>query len=112
MTLGKAVAEIEEGLKSLLMKVKENEKADLKLIIQKTKIIASGPITSWQIDGKTVETLSAFIFLVVSFTSCLQSFPTSGSFPTPQLESISSLALSLLYGPTLTSIRDYWKIIL
>ena len=61
MTLGKAVAEIEEGLKSLLMKVKENEKADLKLIIQKTKIIASGPITSWQIDGKTVETVSDFI---------------------------------------------------
>ena len=61
VTLGKAVAEIEEGLKSLLMKVKENEKADLKLIIQKTKIIASGPITSWQIDGKTVETVTDFI---------------------------------------------------
>ena len=84
MTLGKAVAEIEEGLKSLLMKVKESEKADLQLIIQKTKIIASGPITAWQIDGKTVETLSAFIFLVVSFTSCLQSFPASGSFPKSQ----------------------------
>ena len=81
MTLGKVVAEIKEELKSFLMKVKESEKADLKLSIQETKIIASGPITSWQIDGKTVETLSAFIFLVVSFTSCLQSFPASGSFP-------------------------------
>ena len=84
MTLGKAVAEIEEGLKSLLMKVKENEKVGLKLNIQKTKIMVSSPITSWEIDGKTVETLSAFIFLVVSFTSCLQSFPTSGSFPMSQ----------------------------
>ena len=51
------MAESEEELKSLLMKVKEeSEKVDLKLNIQKTKIMASGPITSWQIDGKTVET--------------------------------------------------------
>ena len=51
-----------EELKSLLMKVKEeNEKVDLKLNIQKTKIMASGPITSWQIDGETVETVSDFI---------------------------------------------------
>ena len=51
------MAEIEEGLKSLLMKVKEeSEKVGLKLNIQKTKIMASGPITSWQIDGETVET--------------------------------------------------------
>ena len=51
------MAKIEEELKSLLMKVKEeSEKADLKLNIQKTKIMASGPITSWQIDGETVET--------------------------------------------------------
>ena len=57
------VAESEEELKSLLMKVKEeNEKIGLKLNIQKTKIIASGPITSWEIDGETVETLSEFIF--------------------------------------------------
>ena len=55
------MAEIEE-LKSLLMKVKEeSEKAGLKLNIQKTKIMASGPITSWQIDGETVETVSDFI---------------------------------------------------
>ena len=52
-----------EGLKSLLMKVKEvSEKVGLKLNIQKTKIMASGPITSWQIDGERVETVSDFIF--------------------------------------------------
>ena len=56
------MAESEEELKSLLMKVKEeSEKVDLKLNIQKIKIIASGPITSWQIDGETVETVSDFI---------------------------------------------------
>ena len=56
------MAEREEELKSLLMKVKEeSEKVDLKLNIQKTKIMASGPITSWEIDGETVETVSAFI---------------------------------------------------
>ena len=57
------MAESEEELKSLLMKVKEeSEKFGLKLNIQKTKIMASGPITSWQIDGATVETVSDFIF--------------------------------------------------
>ena len=57
------MAESEEELKSLLMKVKaESEKVGLKLNIQKTKIMASGPITSWQIDGKTVETVADFIF--------------------------------------------------
>ena len=57
------MAESEEELKSLLMKVKvESEKVDLKLNIQKTKIMASGPITSWQIDGETVETAADFIF--------------------------------------------------
>ena len=56
------MAESEEELKSLLMKVKEeSEKAGLKLNIQKTKIMASGPITSWQIDGETMETMSDFI---------------------------------------------------
>ena len=56
-------AENEEELKSLLMKVKEeSENVCLKLNIQKTKIMASGPITSWEIDGKTVETVSNFIF--------------------------------------------------
>ena len=58
------MAESEEELKSLLMKVKkESEKVHLKLNIQKTKIMASGPITSWQIDGETVETVADFIFL-------------------------------------------------
>ena len=57
------MAESEEELKSLLMKVKENKKAGLKLNIQKSKIMASGPITSWQIDGETVETVIDFIFL-------------------------------------------------
>ena len=57
------LAESEEELKSLLMKVKEeSEKADLKLNIQKTKIMASGPITLWKIDGETVETVAGFIF--------------------------------------------------
>ena len=57
------MAESEEELKNLLMKVKEeSEKVGLKLNIQKTKIMASGPITSWQIDGETVETVSDFIF--------------------------------------------------
>ena len=57
------MAEREEELKSLLMEVKEeSEKVDLKINIQKTKIMTSGPITSWQIDGQTVETVSDFIF--------------------------------------------------
>ena len=57
------MAESEEDLKSLLMKVKEeSEKVDLKINIQKTKIMASDPITSWQIDGETMETVTDFIF--------------------------------------------------
>ena len=64
------MAESEEELKSLLMKVKEeSEKVGLKLIIQKTKLMASGPITSWQIDGETVETASDFIFLGSKITA-------------------------------------------
>ena len=60
----------EEQLKSLLMKVKvESEKVGLKLNIQKTKIMASGPITLWEIDGETVETVSDFIFLGSKITS-------------------------------------------
>ena len=63
------MAESEE-LTSLLMKVKEeSEKVDLKLNIQKTKIMASGPITSWQIDGDTVETVTVFIFLGCKITA-------------------------------------------
>ena len=64
------MAESEEELKSLLMKVKEgSEKVGLKLNIQKTKIMASGPITSWQIDGETVVTTSDFIFLGSKITA-------------------------------------------
>ena len=57
------MAKSEEELKSLLMKVKESEKVGLKFNIQKTRIMASGPITSWQIDGETMETVTDFIFL-------------------------------------------------
>ena len=64
------MAESEEELKSLLMKVKEeSEKAGLKLNIQKTKIMASGPITSWEIEGETVETVSDFMFLGSKITA-------------------------------------------
>ena len=63
------MAESEEELKSLLMKVKESEKVGLKLNIQKTKIMASGPITSWQIDGEIVETVTDFIFLGSKITA-------------------------------------------
>ena len=64
------MAESQEELKSLLMKVKEeSEKVGLKLNIQKTKIMASGPIIPWEIDGETVETVSAFIFLASKITA-------------------------------------------
>ena len=64
------MAESEEELKRLLMKVKEeSEKVGLKLNIQKTKIMASGPVTSWEIDGETVETVSYFIFLGSKITA-------------------------------------------
>ena len=63
------MAKSEEELKSLLMKVKESEKVGLKLNIQKTKIMASGPITSWQINGETMETVTDFIFLGSKITA-------------------------------------------
>ena len=64
------MAESEEELKSLLMKVKEeSEKVDLKLNIQKTEIMAPGPVTSWEIDGETVETVTDFIFLGFKITA-------------------------------------------
>ena len=67
------MAESEEELKSLLMKVKEeSEKAGLKLKIQKTKSIASGPITSWQIDGETMETVTDFTFFFFFAPKSLQ----------------------------------------
>ena len=63
------MAESEEELKSLLEVIEESEKVDLKLNIQKTKIMASGPNTSWQIDGETVETVVDFIFLGSKITA-------------------------------------------
>ena len=63
------MAESKVELTSLLIKVKESEKADLKLSIQKTKIMAFGPITSWQIDGKTMKTVTDFIFLGSKITA-------------------------------------------
>ena len=64
------IAESEEALKNLLMKVKEeSEKAGLKLIIQKMKIMVSGPITSWQIDGETMQTVTDFTFLGSKITA-------------------------------------------
>ena len=64
------MAEMKEELKNLLMKVKEErEKADLKLKIQKTKVMASGPITSWQINGETMEIVTTFIFLGSKITA-------------------------------------------
>ena len=65
------MAESEEKLKNLLMKVKEESiRAGLKLNVQKMKIMASGPITSWQIDGGTIETVTDFIFLGSKITAC------------------------------------------
>ena len=79
------MAESEEELKRLLMKVKEeSEKVGLKLIIQKTKIMASGPITSWQVDGETLETVADFIFL--------------GSKITPDSDCIHEIKRRLLLG--------------
>ena len=161
--------ESEEELKSLLMKVKEeSEKVGLKLNIQKMKIMASGPITLWEIDGETVEIVPDFIFwgskitadgdfsheikrrlllgrkVMTNLDSIFKSrdftlptkvrlvkamvFPvvmygcenglvgspcssrdSQESSPTPQFKSISSLVLSFLRSPTLTSIQDYWK---
>ena len=64
------IAESKEELKSLLMKVKEeSEKVDIKLNIQETKVMASGPISSWQIDGETVKTVADFIFLGSKITA-------------------------------------------
>ena len=84
------MAESEEGLKSLLMKVKEeNEKFGFKLNIQKTKITASGPITSWEIDGETVETVSDFIFggsKITAEISWLQS-PSAVILEPPKIKS-------------------------
>ena len=79
------MAESEEELKSLLMKVKEeSEKVGLEHNIQKTKIMASDPITSWQIDGETVETVADFIFLGSKITADGDSFPWKESYDQPR----------------------------
>ena len=114
------MAESKEELKSLLMKVKEeSEKLGLKLNSQKTKIKASGPITSWQIDGETIETVTDFIFLGSKITAdgdCSHEIKRRlflGRKVMTNLysifKSINSLALSFLYSPTLTSIHDHRK---
>ena len=80
------MAESEEELKGLLMKVKEeSEKVGLKLNIQKTKIMASGPITSWEIDGETVETVADFVFwlpksqqMMIASMKLMDSFSSEG----------------------------------
>ena len=83
------MAESEEELKNLLMKVKvESEKVDLKLNIHKTKIMASGPSTSWQIDGDTMETVTDFIF---------REFPNSLQM-VPQFSSVQSLSRIQLFA--------------
>ena len=91
------MAESEEELKSLLMKVKEeSEKVGLKLNIQKMKIMASGPFTSWQIDGETVDTVAAFIFL--------------GSRITADGDCSHEIKRHLLFGrKVMTNLDAYWK---
>ena len=110
-------AESEEELKSLL--IEESVKVGLKLNIQKMKIMTSGPITSWQIDGETVETVADFILGGSKITA-----DGDGSHEIKSrlllrrkvmtnldsiFKSINSLALSFLYSPALTSIHDHWK---
>ena len=97
----------------------ESEKAGLKLNIQKVKIMASNPITSWQIDVETMETVRDFIFLGSKITAdgdCSHEIKRHlllGRKAMTNLysifKSIDSLALSLLYDPALTSVHDYWK---
>ena len=122
------MAESEEELKSLLMKVKEeSEKAGLKLNIQKMKIMASGPITSWEIDGETVETVADFIFGGSKITAdgdCSHEIKRRLLFgrKVDQFrqhikkqrhyfanKGTSSQSYGFSNSPTLTSIYDYWK---
>ena len=114
------MTESEEELKSLLLKVKEeSEKVGLKLNIQKTKIMASGLITSWEIDGKTVETVSDFILGGSKITAdgdcsheikrCLLLERKVMTNLDSIFKSTNSSGLSFLHSPTLTSIHDHWK---
>ena len=112
------MAESEE-IKSLLMKVKvESEKVGLKLNIQKMKIMASGPITSWEIYGETVETVSDFFLgskslQMVTADMKLKDALLLGRKVMTNLDSIfksiNSLVLSFHHHPNLTSINDHWK---
>ena len=99
------MAESEEELKSLLMKVKvESEKVGLKLNIQKTKIMASGPVTSWEIDGETVETVSDFIFLGSRITAdgdCSREIQRCLLFGRKVMSNLAAAAKSLQSCPTL-----------
>ena len=114
------MAESEEERKSLLMKVKEkSEKVGLKLNIQKTKIMVSGPNTPWEIDGETVETVSDFIFGGFKITAdgnCGHEMKRRlllgrkvMTYLDSILKSINPSALSLLHSPIRTSIHDRWK---
>ena len=122
------MAESEEELKSLLMKVKdESENVGLKLNIQKMKIMASGPITSWQIDGETVETVSDFIFLSSKITAdgdCSHEIKRHLLLGRKVMTNLNSILKSIditlsakvclvkamvFHSSTLTSIRDHWK---
>ena len=112
------MAESEEELKNLLMKVKVgSEKVSLKLNIQKMKIMASGPITSWETDGETVETVSDFMFMGSKITAdgdCSHEIKRRlllgrKVMTNSMFKSINFSALSFLYCPTLTSLHDYWK---
>ena len=92
------MAENEEELKSLLMKVKEeSEKAGLKLNIQKTKIMATSPITSWQIDGETMETMTDFIFLgskITADSDCSHEIKRCLPFGTKAMTNLDSILKS------------------
>ena len=105
------MAESEEKLKSLLMKVKEeSEKVGLKLNIQKTKIIASGPITSWQVDGETV---TDFIFLGFKITSdcdCSHEIKRCLLLGRKALTNLDSILLIVVLEKTLESPLDYKEI--
>ena len=114
------MAESEEELKSLLTKVKEeSEKVGLKLNIQKTKVMASGPITSWELVGETVETVSDFIFLGSKITAdgdCSHPIKRHLLLRRKVMTNLDSIfkssnfsALSFLHSSTLISIRDHWK---
>ena len=97
------MAESEEELKSLLMKVKEeSEKVGLKLNIQKTKIMASGPITSWQIDGETMETVRDFILggsKITAYGDCIHEIKRHLLLGRKVMTNLDSIAETLLCQP-------------